>query len=234
MVADRMTGRGLDGVTVSLNNDVTTTTREDGTFDLVGIDLVAGRNTVSFRRLGYRQWVQELEFEEDRSELVMSVLLTSTAITMDPVVVEAERVRRSRYLENAGYYRRQEKGLGYHVSPEYVEQRRAEISSVGDLLTGIPGVNVMDIPEPIDSTDLVSGRLLVLGYGTRRCIPNLYVDGLPFAYDGTVGMLEIIARPEDLYAVEIYRRVSEAPIEYSVAGDGCVILVWTRRGAGGP
>jgi len=88
----------------------------------------------------------------------------------------------------------------------------------------------MDLPEPIDG---ISGRLLVLGYGTRRCIPSLYVDGLPFAYDGTVAMLESIARPEDLYAIEIYRRSSEAPIEYTVAGDGCVILVWTRRGPGG-
>ncbi len=230
MVADRMTGRGLEEVTVSLNGGVTTGTRADGTFDLVGVNWLAGTNTVSFRRLGYRPWVQELELEEDRAELVMSVLLTSLAITMDPVVVEAERVRRSRYLENAGFYRRQVKGLGYHVSPERVEERRAEISNVGDLLTGIPGVTVMDLPEPIDG---ITGRLLMLGYGEGRCIPRLYVDGSPFAYDGTVAMLETIARPEDLYAIEIYRRASETPTEYSVAGDGCVIVVWTRRGAGG-
>ena len=230
MVADRMTGRGLEEVTVSLNGGVTTGTRADGIFDLVGVNWLAGTNTVSFRRLGYRPWVQELELEEDRSELVMSVLLTSLAITMDPVVVEAERVRRSRYLENAGFYRRQEKGFGYHVSPERVEERRAEISNVGDLLTGIPGVTVMDLPEPIDG---ITGRLLMLGYGEGRCIPRLYVDGSPFAYDGTVAMLETIARPEDLYAIEIYRRASETPVEYSVAGDGCVIVVWTRRGAGG-
>jgi hypothetical protein len=192
---------------------------------------LAGTNTVSFRRLGYQQWVQQLEVDEERSELVMSILMTSSAITMDPVVVEAERVRRAQYLENAGFYRRQERGLGHHVSPEFVEERRAEINDVGDLLRGVPGVTIMDLPEPLDSIDFITGRLLVLGYGTNRCIPRVYVDGRPFEYDGTVGSLEVLARPEDVYAIEIYRRSSEAPAEYSVAGEGCVILIWTRMGS---
>jgi hypothetical protein len=234
IVADRLTGRGLEGVTVSLNGGVTTGTRADGTFDLTGANWLAGTNTVSFRRLGYQQWVQELDIEGERSELVMSVLLTSSAITMDPVVVEAERVRRSRYLESTGFYRRQEKGLGHHVSPEYIEERRAEVGDVGDLLRGVPGVTIMDLPEPLDSINFISGKMMVLGYGTNRCVPRLYVDGAPFQYDGTVGALEVIARPEDVYAIEVYRRSSEAPAQYSVGGDGCVILVWTRMGAGRP
>jgi hypothetical protein len=231
MVADRMTGRGLGGVTVDLNGTRATTTRADGTFDLTGVTWAPGTNQISFRQLAYRPWIQELYVEPDRSELVMSVLLTSTAITVDPVIVEAERVRRSRYLENQGFYRRKEKGLGYHVSPERIEERRAEVADVSDFIMGMPGVTIMDLPEPIEG---ISGRMLMLGHGTRRCVPNVYVDNVPYNYDGTVRDLEAIARPEDVFAIEIYQRSSEVPVEYAAGGVQCVLVFWTRRGVGLP
>ncbi len=231
MVADRMTGQGLEGVTVELNGGRTTVTRADGTFDLVGVDWIPGTNEVSFKRMAYRPWVQELRVEPGRPELVMSVLMTSNAITMDPVVVEAERVRRSRYLENMGYYRRKEKGLGHHVSPERIEQRRAEVNDVSDYIMGMPGVTIMDLPEPIEG---VSGRMLMLGHGTRRCVPNVFVDGIQYDYDGTVKEIEIMARPEDVYAIEIYQRSSEIPPEFISAGVQCALVFWTRRGVSRP
>jgi len=231
MVADRMTGRGLEGVTVDLNGTMTTTTRPDGTFDLAGVTWAPGTNRISFRQLAYRPWIQELHVEPDRSKLVVSVLLTSNAIALDPVVVEAERVRRSRYLENQGFYRRREKGLGYHVSPERIEERRAAVADVSDFIMGMPGVTIMDLPEPIEG---LSGRLLMLGHGSRRCVPNVYVDNVPYNYDGTVRDLEVIARPEDVYAIEIYQRSSEVPVEYATGGAQCVLVFWTRRGVGPP
>ncbi len=231
VVADRMTGRGLEGVTVDFNGVGTTTTRPDGTFDLAGVTWAPGTNRISFRQLAYRPWIQELHVEPDRPQLVLSVLLTSTAIALDPVVVEAERVRRSRYLENQGFYRRRERGLGYHVSPERIEERRAQVADVSDFIMGMPGVTIMDLPEPIEG---ISGRMLVLGHGSRRCVPNVYVDNVPYDYDGTVRDLELIARPEDVYAIEIYQRSSEIPVEYASGGVQCVLVFWTRGGVGRP
>ena len=105
----------------------------------------------------------------------------------------------------------------------------AEVSDVSDFLIGIPGVTIMELGEPAElaSGDRIAGKLLVLGYGRNRCIPNVYVDGMPATFGASMTELGGYVWPEDVSAIEVYRRWSEAPAEY---GSGCLVLIWTRRG----
>ncbi len=233
IVADRMTGFGLEAVSVSLNDRDTTTTRADGTFDIVGAEWNLGGNVVAFRRVGYREWTQQLQIDEDRVLVELSVLLRPSAITVDPVIVEADRIRRSRYLGNVGFYERQQRGFGFQVSPESIDQRVEAVSDVYDFLAGVPGVTVMELPEPTE--DGLSGRVMMLGHGVGRCVPRMYVDGRELlGFDGSVELLGTVVWPEDVYAIELYSRASDAPVEYSALGEGCVVLLWTRVGAPRP
>ena len=229
IVADRMTGHGLAGVTVTVNDVDSTTTRADGTYYVTGMEWVTDQTVISFRRLGYHPWTWRLALDRSRRNVVLSVLLRPIAYALDPVIVEAERVNRRRYLENAGYFRRERSGLGHHVSPDHIDARRAEVNDVSDFMIGIPGVTIMELGEPVELTsgETVAGKLLVLGYGRNRCVPSVYVDGIPTAFGASITELGAYVWPEDVSAIEVYRRWSEAPVEY---GSGCLVLIWTRRG----
>jgi hypothetical protein len=89
IVTDRHTGRPLDGATVIVNGVDTTTTRDDGTFDLPSIRWMLGANRVEFRRSGYESLTWDLWLDEDESEL-------SVSATLLPVPVRPERLRPER------------------------------------------------------------------------------------------------------------------------------------------
>jgi hypothetical protein len=227
VVADRMSGQGLSSVSVVLNGADSTTTREDGTFDIVGWEPLSGEISVVFKRLGYHPWEHELLLDSLQSSLVLSVMMRPLAVAVEPVIVEAERL--TGYLARSGFYRRERKGLGHHVSPEWIEERRGEVSHTYDYLSGIPGVNVLTLDNPIGDAGEVYGRVLVLGSGTRQCLPRVYVDGRPTYFGASLNELSMYVGPEDVAAIEVYRRWSEAPVEYG-GGGGCVVLIWTRSG----
>jgi hypothetical protein len=228
IVADRMTGYGLEAVTVSVNNADTAVTRDDGTFDVTGFRWLTGANIVSFRRLGYRQWVQGLNIEDDRSDVTLSVLLQSAAIALEPVEVSAEVI--DRYLSNVGFIERRERGLGHFVDQSAIEMRVNAAEDFADLMVAVPGLRVTEVVEPVEG---LSGKLLTMNAPARAggyCTPRIYLDGVPTMYDGSVADLAGLARPEDIIAIEIYRRSSEVPAQFSDFGEGCAILMWTRRG----
>ncbi len=73
------------------------------------------------------------------------------------------------------------------------------------------------------------GIQVLMGRGTRRCVPNLYLDGIRFQIvPGT--LLDDIVFPHDIELIEIYGEF-EVPGEYINADVGCgVIAIWTRTG----
>ncbi len=215
MVADRMSGQGLSGVSVVLNGVDSTTTREDGTFDIVGWE-TQREIRVAFTRLGFHPWEHRLQVDTVQNSVVLSVMLRPVAIAVEPVIVEAER--QTGYLARSGFYRRERKGLGHHVSPEWIEERRGEVSHTYDYLSGIPGVNVLSLDSPIGDFGEV-----------YECLPRVYVDGRPTYFGASLNELSMYVGPEDVAAIEVYRRWSEAPVEYG-GGGGCVVLIWTRNG----
>lgn len=237
IVTDETTGQGLDGVRVVLNGRDSTMTRDDGTFDVVDIEFVAGANIVTLRRPGYRPRVRGFALAEGQPGLDLSVSLQPTAYMLEPVEVTA--VAMDRYLDEVGFYDRQKAYHGQFLDREYIEERLGRADHVTDLLRGLQGIVVVD-PEPGKF-----GSKLTLGIrqgGSRSCDrPLVWVDGVRLADDGFAGpggapgdlwgLGGLVMRPEDVYAIEIYRTPSQIPAAYSSAESGCgVILIWTQRG----
>jgi len=227
LVADRVSGQGLEGVAVSLNSRESVVSREDGTFDLVAAQWVRGANTISFRRTGYRDWVQELWIGESESPVSLSVLLEPTAvIALEPIEVSAAAVQ---YLEEVGFSERRERGLGRFMDRQGIESRLGAARDIGDLLTAIPGVIIVP-----DGRDGMSGTLLRVtgmpsGPGGGCAAPKLFVDDRQIPFDTFESLAQVI-RPEDVIGIEIYRSPAEMPARYGGAESGCgVVLIWTNQ-----
>ncbi len=227
LVADRASGQGLEGVAVSLSGHESVVSRADGTFDLVAARWVPGANTVSFRRTGYRDWVQELWIDESGAAVTLSVLLEPTAVVaLEPIEVSATAVQ---YLDEVGFFERRERGLGRFMDREGIESRLGAARNVGDLLTAIPGVTIVP-----DGRDGMSGTLLRVtgmpsGPGMGCAAPKLFVDDRPIPFDTFESLAQVI-QPEDVVGIEIYRTPSEMPMKYGGADSGCgVVLIWTSQ-----
>jgi hypothetical protein len=71
---------------------------------------------------------------------------------------------------------------------------------------------------------VAAGESLTIGSGLRRCTPAFLIDGRESGEDDFF----MLARPDNLLALEIYRGGS-APIELAVPNPCGTIVVWTGR-----
>jgi hypothetical protein len=173
--------------------------------------------------MGYLPWGQEIWLDEDAAELILSITLLPQAVSLDPVDVTAEAMERK--LTEVGFYARQRVNAGYFLEREQIERRLGRAMYVTELLTGIPGIDVIDAPPgDFGSTVRFQGIMSVVG----DCgPPRTMVDGVVIEFES----LEMLVRPEEVYAIEAYRRPSEIPTEYRGANSACgVLLIWTLRG----
>ena len=206
-----------------MNGTDSTQTRADGTFDIVDVEWLPGTNFVATRRLGYAPWGQEIWLDEGSGSLELSVQLLPQAVSVDPVEVTAEAVEQ--VLTDVGFYARQRVNAGYFMEREQIERKLGSAMYVTELLTGVTGIEVIDAtPGQIGSSIIFRG----IGSIVRSCgPPRTMVDGVSVEFE----VLEMLVRPEEVYAIEAYRRPSEIPTEYRGANSACgVLLIWTKRG----
>jgi hypothetical protein len=68
----------------------------------------------------------------------------------------------------------------------------------------------------------------------RGCLPRVFLDGIPVHVADTE-MLDDLASPEVVEAIEFYRFAPEVPPQFQGADAACgVLVVWTRMGDGAP
>ena len=190
---------------------------EPGRFILLASAWGYGERAEGVFELGEGGWMS-VDFRIRAQPLELDELL----VGIDQPVLEPKVVR-------IGFVRRMQRGLGIHITPHEIEQHWAVQTT--DLFMGRPGVHVS--PE---------GGVFLQG-AASWCSPRIYLDGILLVGVGARGGFDTFVPLGDLYAVEIYRRPSEVPLEYSsmsrassVRGGGgvgssgaCgVILVWTK------
>jgi hypothetical protein len=222
-VTDRSTLLPIEGVAISLNGTDSAVTRADGTFDIVDVEWLPEVNYVATRRLGYVPWGVEIRLVPGFGPLEISIQLLPQAVSVDPVEVNANAVER--VLTEVGFYTRQRVNAGFFIEREQIEWKLGSAMYVTDLLTGVPGIEVLDAePGQIGSSVRFRGiRSIEESCGP----PRTFVDGRVVEFE----MLEMLVQPEDVYAIEAYRRPSEIPTEYRGANSACgVLLIWTMRG----
>lgn len=135
--------------------------------------------------------------------------------------MKGERVYDSATQE---FNKAKQRGFGFFIDRETIENRQAFQTS--DLLRVAPGVTVYNSGAPGTPAQIqIRGSSNFSGV----CQPSIVVDGLQLSGDAA-GDLDMLARPEDIAGIAVYRGASEVPVEYSTGSSCGLIQIWTRRG----
>jgi hypothetical protein len=173
--------------------------------------LPAGSQTLEVRALGYAPEHRLLHLRGD-GDTTLAVTLTSMKKVLDTIQVVARRLY-DRDLN--GFQRRMRLGSGHHLDEEYIRRRRA--FDVFQLLWSVPALRVVQTGF---------NKTVVIQRGASSCVPALYLNGMRMPND-LLGDLDLLARPDEVVALEVYRGL-ETPPEF-LSFDGCgAIVVWTR------
>jgi hypothetical protein len=127
---------------------------------------------------------------------------------------------------------------------EEIEERLGRVTYVEELLAGKMGVHVgRDVPGSLGAS-LSFQRGPSFSGGECKWGPRVFVDGLVVETmphgaepEGAANdavqytTLSEVVRPEEVYAIEVYRTPSQIPIQYSGPQSACgVMLIWTIHG----
>lgn len=207
----------------------------DGDGRFVFHNVAPGSTSISAAFLGYAP-SEGTVVVGGGQEVSLEVRLSSQAIELDPIVVEAVRFSGGGML--ADVRRRASSAFGVVLIGESLERRLPTITRTTDLL------------REHGATVLSNGSSFY--FHRTGCAPHVYIDGVrvtrvPRSGGGLAPQLrgredppEIEAAralnmidPESISAMEIYRGPGETPGEFLDSDARCgVVLVWTRRGEG--
>jgi len=169
---------------------------------------------VRAKRLGYRTKMDGILELGEGGRISIEFYLMPDPIEVEGVEGTAERMDRleaidREYLEWQGFYERMDRGFGYFMTPEDLEERVS--FDAWDLFHRVPGLGVSRPPRPTVSVCAV------------------YLDGILIheARDGPWRMSDDIS-VEAIAGIEIYTRGTQVPVRYSLGGCGRVILVWSK------
>ena len=187
------------------------------------LPLRGARETVLVRRLGYG---------DERREVAAGAAPLEVALAPAPVAVEAveatgRRAPMSPPLQR--FYERMDRGRGSFVTREQIERRKPR--RLTDLFREIPGVRVANTSR--------GDRLVMTGatpamyrvdprWEAGDCPVQYYLDGVSYQPD-FAGVPNDV-RPDEVEGIEVYRRLSEVPVQYRRRGAECgVVLIWLKE-----
>ncbi|MDX1393538.1 MAG: TonB-dependent receptor [Gemmatimonadota bacterium] len=209
-VVNSTTGLPVDGAVVTLlGSTYGAITDSLGNFRIP--QTWAGRDTVEVRFIGYEPSKTVIDIAPNEITRV-TLLLSQTVVRVADLVVEVRQTRRSRNLQ--AFVERMDRGFGEFFTPRDIRNRNPRLPS--DLFRGVQGVQVGPIRY---------GKAQVtIGRGTRLgCSPAVYLDGV---YQAGMDVDDIPA--EDLGAVELYKSMTDTPMEFMRSSSTCgAIVIWT-------
>ena len=200
-------------LTESGDSVTSTITNRDGRFSVTSP--VPGSFMLLAAALGHRETTVGVFELGEGGELNVEFRIPIEALTLDGLLVQADRVAQEPSLVLNGFLRRMQQGFGRFFTPADIEDSPATRTT--DLLFGIPGVRVI-------------GDRVQIRAAARLCSPQVWVDGILQSIDADFP-LDFIVPFQDVAAVEVYRRGTEVPLQYGGTRAGCgVILFWTKTG----
>lgn len=156
--------------------------------------------------------------------VTLELRMSPAAIPLAPLTVTA-RVRDA----FGGFYKRaRAPGFGHFLTREQIE-RRAGVRAT-DLLRGVPGILV--VPAH-DGAGVIPVYLVTMrGTATGRCLPMLYVDGMPIRQEAD-GLIDQMLTADMLEGVEVYTSLAGVPPRFQSLESCGVVAFWTRADAYG-
>jgi hypothetical protein len=198
-----------DAQATLLGTTRTATSDEQGRF--AHDSLAAGSYVVQVRALGYTAISLVVELAPG-DVLTRVFALEPLPVQLDPITVErtptfAERRRR-------GFELRRAAGRGYFVTQAQIERTNAR--SLADVLRDTPGVVVLCRG---------AGRCGIrMARAPTQCRPDFVVDGFPATLSTSLDMPVV-----GITGIEIYRTLSETPLEFLKSDNLCgTVVIWTR------
>lgn len=191
------------------------TTNASGQFDLQA--LPAGTYGLEARALGFTPRRIAVDIP-DSAEAVVEVALDVFVPMIDTVRVKASRSAADDLF--ADFDRRRKTGSGYFIDSDQLNKRSPIYMS--DVLRGTPGITISP------GTNLLGDQILMRGTsGAGSCTPAVYLDGVRATMpDGT---LDDLVDPQQVRAIEVYSRATNAPMSFQSANGCGTIVIWTGR-----
>lgn len=194
----------------------------DGNFRFRG--LAPGRHVLRVRALGFAPIQGELALGPADS-IDVDVTLVRAARVLDTVRALAAAVPPP--LGPPEFQERRRRGGGVYLTRDEFEKRAP--SRTSDILLGIPGVERRAIGNDLGTADYV---YVMRGVSTARgeiCPISVYVDGRNFDLGGQD--IDLVIRPSEIEAIEVYTAGGRIPARYSGPTARCgVVAFWTRGG----
>lgn len=220
-VSDAESGAPLLGVGIAVNGTIVGFSERDGSFALTGITVQWGPNEVGVRRIGYQPLATIVDVIDPETEYDLEINLHPLPIELPEVVVDADRAVYA-FGRMREFYRRRRLGRGVFIEQSEILAMGAREAS--DILRGVVGVTVTPNARGDNMVKFTGGA-----FGT--CDPRIWVDGFPLSLDLAFDNLNRYIEPEGIAGVEVYRRASEVPAEFSGGpGQGTcgALVIWTR------
>ncbi|MDB4950818.1 MAG: TonB-dependent receptor plug [Gemmatimonadetes bacterium] len=185
--------------------------------------LPAGPQYVQVRRVGYRTSSFTLTLPPGAT---VGVDLELAPMPLRLSGVTAVGARASRALREAGFYDRQQAGLGQVITREELDRQKGK--PLHDVFRGMRGVTVARGSPKNGEPDwmLVSSRSHGVN-GEHPCPFDTYLDGI-WQSDIDADHLDV----QDLEGIEVFTDISRIPAQYNRTGSACgVILMWSKTTA---
>lgn len=178
-------------------------------------DLAPGPYLLSVRRLGFApRTISRTIGPSPMPPLV--VQLERQLVALAPTTVTAAKGRENHHL--AGFYQRKANASGVFFEQEDIERRRP--AQFTDLFRAN---TTLTVQRDRTGRQYVETRLV----GTGRCLPAVFIDGAYYRQEP--GLLDAMAPPDQVRAVEVYNGRASVPGAFSRPGTDCgVIAVWTK------
>jgi hypothetical protein len=185
--------------------------------------LPSGPHYVQVRRVGYRTTSFALTLPPGET---VGVDLELAPMPLRLSGITAVGARSSRALREAGFYDRQQAGLGHFIARDVLDREKGK--PLHDVFRGLAGVTVARGSPKNGEPDwmLVSSRSRGVN-GEHPCPFDTYLDGV-WQSDIDVDHLDT----QDLEGIEVFTDISRIPAQYNRTGSACgVILMWSKTSA---
>ncbi|HSU15313.1 TonB-dependent receptor plug domain-containing protein [Longimicrobium sp.] len=181
------------------------------------------RETVVVRRIGYGDARREVA----AGPASVDVALEPSPVALNGVSASSRRMPMSPPLQR--FYARMEHGRGSFLTREQIDRRKPR--RLTDLFREIPGVRVASTSR--------GDRLVMTGatpamyrvdprWEAGDCPVQYYLDGVSYQPD-FAGVPNDV-RPDEVEGIEVYRRLSEVPVEFRRPGAECgVVVIWLKE-----
>jgi hypothetical protein len=176
-------------------------------------------------RLGYRATTSPPLHFDGYQVYSLELRLDVEAVLLAPLEV-VTRAHSAGSPTLAGFHQRRQTGVGWYMTREQIEQRKA--SRLSDILAMVPGVSV---------------RRSIVYMRRPNCPAQVFVDGFhinrspPLPRGGRLSTTEMfpidqVVQPGAVEGIEVYQGLSRVPAEFLSPEAACgVVAIWTRRGA---